>query len=786
MKKKVISSVLTLGLGLSLTSGTTFAHEGDYYKGSNFDGVIANEERLIKMLKKEGIISKEASRAEAEKAVKAYVKGKGEAAVHKVKNEGKFIKKHKTVTDKKENAGDNRYTKGNGNKKGHSKVLKPLTPEIYTGEERTDKVLLLAIDFPDYKNSTITKEESDMFYEDYPVDHFQQMVFGEKGFEGPNGENLVSMKQFYQNQSGGSYDIEGEVHGWYTADHPAAYYGGNYPDADGSDIRPKELIKEALEKAAKDPSLNMADYDQWDRYDLDGDGVLNEKDGIVDHVMIIHSGPGEDAGGGRLGPDAIWSHRWSLDFTAQGEPHTIPGTASGQDRFGGKLAVIDYTIQPEDGATGVFAHEFGHDLGLPDEYDTIYSGKGEPVSFWSIMSSGSWAGKIPGTEPTGFDAYMKELLQNYHGGNWQTGSEIDIKDVTSAPAIFTLDEASSKGTNDDAVKITLPDKVTQIVTPAQGAKTYFSGSGDDMLNTMTASVDLTGKQAVELTFKAWYDIEKGYDYAYVQASTDGKKWTNLKGNITNNDNPEGTGANAGNGIDGSSNGWVDAKFDLSAYAGQKVQLRYQYVTDSGYTAPGLYVDNIKVTADGSVVLTDDAEGTSKFEMNGFSVTDGKKYSKNYYLLQWRSHNKVDQGLAHIKRAGNLMSYNQGLNVFYVDESYSDNHVGKHPGYGYIGIVDADQNALKWTGATPSFASTQYQVRDAAFSMIPQDSLRLQLEDGSVLVDSNLKSNALFSDMDDYSNPSQPHAGKILPKYGLKVKVVAESKDKSVGKIIVYK
>lgn len=123
--------------------------------------------------------------------------------------------------------------------------------EEYNGEKRTDKVLLLAIDFPDYKNSTITKEESDMFYEDYPVNHYQQMVFGEKGFKGPNGENLLSMKQFYQNQSGGSYDIEGDVHGWYTADHPAAYYGGNYPDADGSDARPKELIKEALQKRRK-------------------------------------------------------------------------------------------------------------------------------------------------------------------------------------------------------------------------------------------------------------------------------------------------------------------------------------------------------------------------------------------------------------------------------------------------------------------------------------------------------------------------------------------------------
>ncbi len=38
-------------------------------------------------------------------------------------------------------------------------------------------------------------------------------------------------------------------------------------------------------------------------------------------------------------------------------------------------------------------HEFGHDLGLPDEYDTQYTGQGEPVQAWSIMSGGSWAGE---------------------------------------------------------------------------------------------------------------------------------------------------------------------------------------------------------------------------------------------------------------------------------------------------------------------------------------------------------------------------------------------------------
>ena len=74
-------------------------------------------------------------------------------------------------------------------------------------------------------------------------------------------------------------------------------------------------------------------------------------------------------------------------------------------------AAFDYTIQPIDAAAGVCAHEYGHDLGLPDEYDTQYTGKGEPVSYWSIMSSGSWAGKIGGTQPTAFSSWAKQYLQ---------------------------------------------------------------------------------------------------------------------------------------------------------------------------------------------------------------------------------------------------------------------------------------------------------------------------------------------------------------------------------------
>ena len=54
--------------------------------------------------------------------------------------------------------------------------------------------------------------------------------------------------------------------------------------------------------------------------------------------------------------------------------------------------VGDYTIEPENGGVGVFAHEFAHDLDIPDLYDTSGNtgGAENSTGFWTLMSSGSY------------------------------------------------------------------------------------------------------------------------------------------------------------------------------------------------------------------------------------------------------------------------------------------------------------------------------------------------------------------------------------------------------------
>ena len=499
--------------------------------------------------------------------------------------------------------------------------------------------------------------------------------------------------------------------------------------------------------------------------------------------MVIHAGVGEEAGGGSLGGDAIWSHRWDL-----GQLVAVPGGTSNSDRFGGLLGAFDYTIEPEDGAAGVFTHEFGHDLGLPDEYDTIYSGAGEAIEFWSLMSSGSWAGDIPGTEPPGMSPFAKEMLQSLHGGNWLSGTTINANEITKEGTTVLLDEAVTKGTNNDAVRIDLPGKLNVLNTPATGSFEYYGGKGDEADHKMVTTVDLTDKTSATLDFDAWYNIEKDWDYAMVQVSTDGgETWTSLSSDRTTNTlDPDGYPAIKENlpGYTGSSNGWVHETIDLSNYAGQEIQLQFRSMTDWATNLDGFFADNVTVTADGTTVFNDGAEGDPQFTLDGFEKHDGKYTTDHYYLLEWRSHNGVDEGLKHIRRGASLMSFDPGLVVWYVDESYDNNWTGEHPGDGFLGVVDADQHTNYWSDKT--VGSSRYQLHDAAFSLEKSEKMFLDYPGQFTMKDNFTQRTPLFDDSADYSNPGLVDAGRNIPEYGLKFRVVGQSADGTVGKVLIFK
>jgi len=715
---------------------------------------VVNEDKLAEMLVRRGLLDDSASLQERSDAVKSYLDNKIKHGFSGDAQFGKQAKHHQSRII-------NVIEKQQGLKKSSVFALE-------VTNKRTDKVLALLVDFPDlpWDDNKLTEAHTSMLYPSYPPEHYQTLLFSDTGYTGPKGNNLISMRQYYEQESGDSYSVSGQATGWYRAEKNAAYYGGNSETTD-NDKNAQALVREALAQLAKDPSVNLADYDIEDRYDFDGDGNFREPDGVIDHLMVFHASVGEEAGGGVLGPDAIWSHRFNL-----GQPYVLEGTTSSvPEQFNGNYAAFDYTMQPIDAAAGVCAHEYGHDLGLPDEYDTQYTGAGEPVSYWSIMSSGSWAGKIGGTQPTAFSSWAKTFLQNAIGGRWINDERLSIEELKEKDLFFTLFQTTDND-RPNMVRIDLPMKKSEGLKPFEGTAQFHSEQGDSLNNSMSRSLDIPAADAVKLVFKAWYQIEKDYDFARVLIN--GKP---ISGNITTLDDPLNTGLAPA--IGGESDGWIDAEFDLSDYAGQTVTLGFDYITDGGLAMKGLFLDNIALISDGDRTLIDDAESTSTFTLDGFKSNTGFYESNHYYLLQWRSHNDVDEGLNNIKRMGQLVTFEPGLIIWYVDDSFKDNAVGKHPGQGWLGILDADQNALLWAD-TGLPAQTRFQVRDAAFSLHDQTEFSLTARDGNVLEDSNLAANGHFADSQDYSLPEAPDSGRIVTEYGLVIDVLNQADNNEYG------
>ncbi len=773
MKKgKLLSAIMALAFTLCSTSTSlvkaesgeekvfqlqdqTSAIDSIYTYGGPVDISIGDEEKIIEMLKKEGKISNDASYKEAYKLYREYMS--------KAAKSNKNIKLSKMERD----------LKAKQNQKVQKYIFEQSKPDA---NPKKVNVLVLLVEYQDYKHNSITSEETNMHYKNYDKKHFEDMIFGDNGYKGPNGENLISMKQYYKEQSGGSLLIEGKVAGWYTAPKDAAYYGEEV--GSNHDLRPRNLIAHTLMEAAKDPNLNLADFDSEDIYDLDGDGNYNEPDGIIDHVMVIHAGMGQEAGGGNLGTNAIWSHRWNL-----GGLFEIPGT---------NMKAYDYTIEPEDGAAGVFAHEFGHDLGLPDEYDTEYTSEySEPISNWSIMSSGSWAGKIPGTEPTGFSPYARQFFQGVYGGNWQKQVVIDYDRLSKAGARIDLKQASEEG---QVVRINLPDKKNIMVNPVSGENVYWGGSGKDgtsILNSMATKVDLTNATNPILNFKAWYDIEFGWDFASVQAREVGSsEWTYLEGNITTTEHDLEAVVVVPHGITGTSIGWTTGTFDLSEFKGKNIELKFEYATDKYTFGTGFYVDDISINDGNKIIASDNVEGKALFNLNGFEVNKGYALSNHYYLIEWRNHHGVDKGLASINAVGQTFAYDPGLVVWYVDDFYTDNWTGEHPGNGYLGVVDADTSSLKWkfNDGTELAASNKYQMRDAAFSKNKGSELKIDLSSiyGRILEDNHQSKENRFSDSGEYFNIEIPELGRNIPKLGLSIQIQQQLKDNSGVSISIKK
>ncbi len=133
--------------------------------------------------------------------------------------------------------------------------------------------------------------------------------------------------------------------------------------------------------------------------------------------------------------------------------------------------------------------------------------------------------------------------------------------------------------------------------PYSGEYAFWSNKGDESDMKLTREFDLTQTSgAVDLKFRTWYDIETDWDYVYVLASEDGEAWQILKTPSGTDTDPSGN--SYGWGYTGVTDDWIEESVDLSAYAGKKVFIRFEYVTDAAVNGEGFMLDDVSVEAAG--------------------------------------------------------------------------------------------------------------------------------------------------------------------------------------------
>jgi len=126
-----------------------------------------------------------------------------------------------------------------------------------------------------------------------------------------------------------------------------------------------------------------------------------------------------------------------------------------------------------------------------------------------------------------------------------------------------------------------------------GEYVFWSNKGDESDMTLTREFDFSGASApLTFTYWTWYDLEEDYDYAYLLASEDGQTWQILNTPSCQSSDPSGN--SFGCGFNGFSQGYIQEVVDLSRFAGRKIQLRFELITDEAVMSEGILLDDIAV------------------------------------------------------------------------------------------------------------------------------------------------------------------------------------------------
>jgi hypothetical protein len=277
------------------------------------------------------------------------------------------------------------------------------------------------------------------------------------------------------------------------------------------------------------------------------------------------------------------------------------------DRFGEEMMreVVAHSANGADGFNAVLA-----DRGSSYRFDDVFAD-------WLVanylddptLDEGLWGYRDLSVDSIAVDAQLSDYPA--HGESSVSQYAADYIAFEEPPGDLTIEFTGA-----DQVKV-VPNE------PHSGAYQWWSNRGDDSDMTLTRTFDLSDVDEAALQFWTWFDIESDWDFAYVEASTDGgQTWDILPGQFTTTENKSGN--SFGHAWTGTSGGgdtaqWVQEEVDLSTYAGQVIDVRFEYVTDDAVNRVGLLVDDIAIPAIG---YYDDAEADDgDWQATGFVRID---------------------------------------------------------------------------------------------------------------------------------------------------------------------
>lgn len=547
--------------------------------------------------------------------------------------------------------------------------------------------------------------------------------------------------------------------GWYQLPGERQYYG---QDGKATAIAPVGDIdggcgptgKAAYDAAsAADPDV---DYNEFD----------SDRNCLVDFFEVAFQGRGGNGDSQAHGYDNIWPHSGNLQDTYIDDNGQLGYVSNDQcrDRLerplwwtddsrteltttdkGDELKAFSrvgpYNVNPENGTTSVFAHEYGHSLGLPD----FYSGDRTTVDYWDLMATdgfqymGVFARQdlgwvVPRRVPAALTTTLTDSKVDTH--------RIDALDVNGAPYTLTGPDVH----NGDAYYVELPHRTLFDKVPSGTHALYstagnaFGCPGKTMDLRLNTTLQAQEGSTLTLSMKSWYEIEWDFDYGFVMISTDGgKTFTTVasqNGTTTPQTfNPQNNVCQQtfGNGITGTStstdfpsnlpertNGdypapeFIDDSFDISACAGVACVIRFAYATDTGLAFRGWVLDDLKVAGDdGTVYFQDDIE---KDRLGTYINSEWLRFKAGpspfdhgYYVeLRDRTSNDYDsagQGERH------PIDFIPGVSIWYTDEAH---------GYGNNGVDDPPAQ----TPLDPRFQIGEQDPRLSDASFYPMAGLNL--------------------------------------------------------------